>query len=199
MDWITTSTILERLRDFDQSIWGTFTQRFRTPLISFARRFGLTSADAEEVTQDILLAFAESYRAGRYNPAKGRLRSWLFAIAYNQIANFRRRRAKEQVKRDPRGGRESFWGKLPGEPAASDIWDMEWEQAQLENCLTQLRHELTENTFRVFEIVVRQGRSPDEAAAELGMSRDAVYVAKHRVLKRLGDLMKQYDEPDSHI
>jgi DNA-binding CsgD family transcriptional regulator len=54
---------------------------------------------------------------------------------------------------------------------------------------------VSESTYNAFYRIVRQGRTPDEAAAELGMSRNAVYVAKHRVLKRLEALMQEYESP----
>ncbi|HEY3246021.1 MAG TPA: hypothetical protein VGM03_21985 [Phycisphaerae bacterium] len=51
MEWVTTSTILERLRDFnDRSMWNRFCTRFRRPLVAFARRYGLSEAEADDVS-----------------------------------------------------------------------------------------------------------------------------------------------------
>jgi RNA polymerase sigma-70 factor (ECF subfamily) len=195
MEWITTSTLLDRMKADDQTVWGKFCERFRQPLLAFARRFGLSDAEADDALQDILTAFVEAYRAGKYDREKGRLSSWLFGIAYRQIANRRRERAVQQGKRDPRGDQTSFWGKVPDEAEAEQRWDADWENAVLEACLRQVRSEVSENTYAAFERTVRLGRTPDEAAAELGMTRNAVYVAKHRVLKRLEELMQEYENP----
>lgn len=194
MEWVTTSTILERLRGSDEAAWGTFAGRFRPPLLAFARRYGLRDSEAEDVVQETLLAFSEAYGAGKYDPARGRLSSWLFGIAWRQIANHRRQRAREYDKRDERGARASFLAEVPDERQAEKAWDAEWEKSLVNACLQQARHEVAQNTYRAFELTVRQGRSPDEAAAELGLSRNAVYVAKHRVLKRLNELMKEYED-----
>lgn len=195
MDWLTTSTILERLQDFrDQEMWQRFSQRFRRPLASFVRRFGLTQEEIDDVVQETLLAFAEAYRAGRYDRTAGRLSSWLFGIAYRQAANAQRSRARRR-EHVVEAAHASFLDRVPDEREAQVAWDADWEQATLEAALGQLRGEVAENTFRVFELVVRQGRSADEAAAELGMTRDAVYVAKHRVLKRLGELVREFEDP----
>ena len=43
------------------------------------------------LAQNALLAFAEDYRAGRYDRSRGRLRSWLFGIVHRQLLNHWRR------------------------------------------------------------------------------------------------------------
>ena len=59
MTWLTTATVLQKLRDFEnRDAWDSFADRFRRPVISFARGMGLKPADAEDVAQETLLAFA---------------------------------------------------------------------------------------------------------------------------------------------
>lgn len=195
MEWITTSTMLARLHDFDdKDAWGRFVERFRRPLAVFARRFGLSDAETDDVVQESLLAFADAFRRGKYDPAAGRLSSWLFGIAYRQAANAQRKRAREAAKHVDVGGQTTFFGRVPDEREAQVAWDADWEQATLEACLSQVRGEVAENTYRAFELVVRQGVDPAAAATQLGMTRDAVYVAKHRVLKRLGELVRELED-----
>src|SRR3954470_19563500 len=91
MTWITTATVLQKLRDFENhDAWESFAERFRTPVVSFAKGMGLRQADAEDAAQETLLAFAEAYRRGDYDPAKGRLSRFLFGIAYRQALKGRR-------------------------------------------------------------------------------------------------------------
>lgn len=195
MEWVTTSTILERLRGFeDQTLWERFCARFRKPLVRFAQRLGLSDEESDDAAQEVLLVFAAALRDGRYDRSKGRLNQWLFGIAYRQITGLRRKRRREKQKQQDAGGRDSFWGNVPDERAAYEAWDAEWERAALDLCLRQVRVEVADNTYRAFELVMRQGRTPDEAAAELKMSREAVYVAKHRVLKRLNELMGELND-----
>src|SRR5215468_5754286 len=116
MEWLTTSTILQRLGDFDdRAIWERFNTRFRSPLESFARRLGLSPAEADDAAQEALLQFAEAYRAGKYVRQAGRLSSWLFGIAFNQVATLRRKRIRERQNLDPAGGHPSFWAEMPAE------------------------------------------------------------------------------------
>ncbi len=194
MDWLTTSTILDRLRDFeDRTAWDRFADRFHKPLVSFARKTGLTSADAEDVAQEILLTFAQRYRDGNYDRTKGRLRHWLFGIAYRQNLGVRRKLARQRAKAAPVAD-TSFWADVPDEAEASKTWDREWEQALFQRCLQRVRNDLKPATVRAFEMLVLEQRPAAEVAAELKMTRNAVFIAKHRVLSRLRELRRDWEE-----
>ena len=188
MAWLTTATVLQNLRDFEnREAWSSFADRFRDPIVRFARGMGLSQADAEDAAQETLLAFAEAYRRGQYDPAKGRLSKFLFGIAYRQA--LRARRVGAQVA--PAG--TTVWSQVTEEQEASGVWDLEWERSLLDECLRQVRVEFEPQTFRAFELTVRDGRDAQEAAAELGVPVKSVYNAKHRILKRIRELREQYD------
>ena len=188
MAWLTTATVLQNLRDFDnREAWSSFADRFRQPVVSFARSMGLNQADAEDAAQETLLAFAEAYRRGQYDPAKGRLSKFLFGIAYRQA--LRARRVGAQVA--PVG--TTVWSQVPDEQDASGIWDTEWERTLLDQCVRQVRAEFEPATFRAFELTVREGRDASEAAAELGVPVKSVYNAKHRILKRIRELRAEHE------
>lgn len=193
MTWLTTATVLQKLRDFDnREAWDSFADRFRRPVVSFARGMGLKQADAEDVAQETLLAFAEAYRRGQYDPAKGRLSRFLFGIAYRQSLRARRSGVGTGV-RDVNVGESGFWTEVPDEQAASGIWDTEWEKSVLDSCLQQVRQEFEPQTYRAFEAVVREERSAEEVAQSLGISIKSVYNAKHRILKRIRELRGEYE------
>ncbi len=193
-EWLTTSTMIQRLRSFDDhSVWERFHHRFRVPILAFAHKLGLESDEAEDAAQNVLLAFAETIRGGQYDRQRGSLRKWLFGIAYRQIANARRARHAVNARRDGHGEASGFWHKLPAEEEASGVWDLEWERTLLETCLLQVRSEFADKTYDAFHLIVRAGQTPDQAAALLGMTRDAVYVAKHRVLKRLRQVREEIE------
>lgn len=195
MDWLTTSTVLRELRDFsNRAAWEQFAERFRRPIVSFARTLGLSTIDAEDVAQETLLAFAEAFRRGQYDRAKGRLSRWLFGIAYRQALNERRSGARAAARGAGGSDPDAILRNVPDEDAATVSWDHEWEQALLQQCLDQVRDEVEPVTFRAFELVVRGERSPAEAAAELGVPIKLIYNAKHRVLKRIRELRSALDD-----
>lgn len=187
-DWITTSTILGGLRDFeDRRAWARFVERFRVPIVRLAQGQGLPLADAEDVAQETLLAFADGFRAGSYDVEKGRLSRWLFGIAYRQI--LRAREARDRRGALARAGDSADgWQHVADETEATRSWDVEWERAILEQCLAQARREVQPRTFRAFELTAIENRDAQDAAAELALDVKAVYNAKHRLLKRIREL-----------
>ena len=131
MNWVTTSAILTSLSDFeDQTAWNRFTDRFRTPIMAFAIRLGLKEVEAEDVAQETLLAFADGFRKGSYDPSKGRLSDWLFGIAYRQLQNMRRKLARNEVQVVPGESGTSFWSGLPDQNEATKSWSEEWARAK---------------------------------------------------------------------
>jgi RNA polymerase sigma-70 factor, ECF subfamily len=192
-DWVTTSTVLQRLADFrDQGAWARFTERFHRPIQAFAKKQGLADSECEDAAQETLLAFAEAYRRGDYAREKGRLSSWIFGIAWRRIDHARR-------KRDQRAPHETFESQQHAEedaPAArSAEWDELWQRSMLEHCLRQVRKEFEPSTFRAFEMLVLEHHPLDSVERELAMSRNALSIAKHRVSARVRALVEECEEP----
>ena len=82
---------------------------------------------------------------------------------------------------------------MPDDDNARKTWEQTWEEVILGHCLDQARREFRPKTWSAFEQVALQGRSPVEVADRLGMSRNSVFIAKHRVLKRLRELQADCD------
>lgn len=193
-DWITTSTVLARLGDFDdRAAWQRFSERFHRPIQSFARRQGLDELEAEDAAQETLMAFAEAYRRGEYDRTKGRLSSWLFGIAWRRVDHARRRR-DGRAALGAGGGDSSAWLALAAPESVSPEWEELWERSMLEQCLRQVRKEFEPASYRVFEMLVLEQRSIEDGERELGLTRNAISIAKHRVSKRLRELLEQCDE-----
>jgi len=193
---ITTTTIslLEGLHDrADDLHWTEFCRRYLPPLTAFIRRMGIRPHDAEEVAQETLVAFAEGYRAGRYDPAKGRLRTYLMGVAKNKIADVNRRRRKEAAALGGTGGMDCLLQALD-ERSAEQAWEEEWRDALLRACLEEVRKEVEPKTMRIFELYALEGRKPAEIAEELGVSRDLVYQVKTRVIYRMSELRRILDD-----
>lgn len=194
-EWITTSTMLQRLSDFDdREAWGRFSQRFLRPIQSYARRRGLTNEEAEDVAQETLLAFAEAYRAGRFDRDKGRLSHWIFGIAWRRIDHARRKPGRTAPDGRERPADSAEWMNFAAPTSVSPEWEEVWERSMLEAGLRQVRGEFEPKTFRAFEMIVLDGRAIEDVESELGTTRNAIAIAKHRVSKRLRELIEQCDQ-----
>ena len=186
----TTTALLEALLDpADDEVWRDFDRRYRPILIAFARRLGLPDEDAADAAQETLARFVRSYRDGKYDRDRARLRSWIIGIARHCIYDIHQRRAT-----DPRRGLSAI-SELPDEPTLNAMWDQECGQEILRQGISELRQQTRtdEGTIRAFEMLAFDGRKPAEIADALSMSLNDVYLAKHRCLKRLREILSRLE------
>ena len=194
--WQTTTLLLQRLRDLDDEAWNQFAERFGPPITRFARKLALPEHAAEDLAQNALGAFARAYREGRFDRERGRLSAWLFGIAHKEALRLRRDLAR-QPRQGPAGadptGQTTFFSALPDESRLRDTWDEQWERHALDRCVALARAEFEPTTFRAFELTAIRDVPPAAVASELGITRNAVYLAKHRVLSRLAELREGFE------
>jgi RNA polymerase sigma factor (sigma-70 family) len=83
--------LMRRLTDGDEEAVRALYARFSRPVFGMGLRILGTPESAEELTQDVFLAAWR--KAGRYDAARGRLSTWLMAIAHNLAVDRLRRTA----------------------------------------------------------------------------------------------------------
>jgi len=189
-----TSLLLALKNQENDGVWTLFCERYQPLLLSFARKLGLSEHEAEDATQETLLAFAKAYEQGAYDPEKGRLRKWLLGIAANKIRDIQRRRGREYVP-DQEGEKTGLLDGLPDDHTLSELWEAQWEQAVLAACMEEVRRLVEPSTMQAFELFVLKEIPAERVAAELGMTANAVFKAKRRVLSRMREAY-QYLQPN---
>lgn len=179
---ITRSTLLARLRDrSDQDAWRTFDALYRSMLVGYARARGLDQADAEDVAQQCAAAVLE--QIADYAHA-GSFKVWLRAIAEHKIADRHRGRRREvQI------GTGAWSERAVDEPDPGAIWERHWSIAHLRFCADAVRERVAETTYAAFVGYALEERPVDAVAEELRMTANQVYVAKHRVLEKIREMM----------
>ena len=193
MDWVTTTQVLEDLKDSNDALaWSSFRDHFYPVILNFAKTLGLSATDAEDAAQETMLAFLKAFRSGKYHREKGQLSHWLFGVARRVILNFRKRLPRDYVIEDDTTG-TSFWDMVADENAIKHTWDSEWRRMVLERCMQQARKELDQKVFEAFELYAICQRPVEEVSQTLGMSRNAVYIAKSRALSKLRQLQKDFE------
>src|ERR687895_1149542 len=87
----TEQELMRRLVSGDEDAIRTLYARFARPVFGMGMRMLGSRVAAEELTQDVFLAAWR--KAGRYDAARGRLSTWLMAIAHNLAVDRLRRTA----------------------------------------------------------------------------------------------------------
>lgn len=183
----TTTSLLDGLRDTTDSAWTMFTETYRPVIVGYCRRIGFDHADAEDLAQQTLAEFSRAYLRGGFDRRKGRLRDWLFGIVRNQARSMRRTQARD-VARAVAAFRD-------GEPDGDEgAWEDHWRASILERCLRIASQEFEPNTIEAFRLFAILQCPAAAVAAELGISENAVYLSKRRVLGRIRDLADQMEK-----
>jgi RNA polymerase sigma factor (sigma-70 family) len=154
-------------------------------------------ADVEDLIQDILTLLVTKLPEFRHTGQPGAFRAWLRQIVAYRLKNFWRQQQRS-ARADFPNDLEQFADALE-DPAheLSRRWEEEHDRHIVTKLLTEIRSEFSAMTWEMFDRSVLQGLSPAQVAAELNVTRNAVFIARSRILRRLreeaGVLLDQED------
>ncbi|HNQ87248.1 MAG TPA: sigma-70 family RNA polymerase sigma factor [Verrucomicrobiota bacterium] len=98
----TRSSLLNHLGDWDDhESWKTFVDTYWQPVFRIALKAGLTEEEAQDATQETILAIARKIRSFKRDPALGSFRAWLFHTARWKITDQFRKRRTGSASRQP--------------------------------------------------------------------------------------------------
>lgn len=193
MNSATRPTLLQRLRDGGAVMaWEEFFQRYWRLIYAAARSRGCREHTAEEIVQDVMLTVFEERDVFRYDPARGRFRDWLRRVVSSAVAEHRRR-PSERI-RAPGGDEDVFPEPQTADAGPDARWEAAFEEAMLAVLLDVVRREVAPETYQAFELLAMEELSGTQVARITGLTRNAVYLARKRVLKRLKELGTTYRE-----
>jgi RNA polymerase sigma-70 factor, ECF subfamily len=189
----TSLSLLDRLKVArpDASDWNRL-QGIYLPLIQLwlSRVPGLGDESADLGQEVLVVVFREVPRFNRQR--EGSFRAWLRQVTVNKVRNYRRKRQRRpNVGLDPV---EGFLERLsdPNDDLARE-WDRDHDEYVVEKLLAVVRTDFTPTTWAAFQRFGVERVPAGRVAEELGISENAVILAKSRVLKRLrqeaGDLL----------
>jgi RNA polymerase sigma-70 factor (ECF subfamily) len=181
----TRASLLVRLRDEpgDQVAWTLFVRRYGPMVETWCRHWGLQPADADDVTQTVLLKLAARLRGFTYDPAR-RFRGFLRTVAQNAWRDFLAHRGRGGVG----SGDTAVLAALREEPARDDLADrieQAFDQELLAVADARVRARVEPKTWEAFRLTAVDGLSGADAAARLGLQVAAVFKAKSRVQQML--------------
>ena len=180
-------TVIDAARSGDERAWEEFAARYQVPLRRLLRQRGLSSEDAEDLAQEVFLVLFRSGVLLEAQPAHGRFRSLLCALARNIVSDWRKRRGA--LKRGGGQAPLALDAEVPGSDLSEAEFEREWFLHLLALALERLREE-SPRYHRALELTSLGDSSHAEAAAELGCSSRNVRNLVLRGKTLLGSLLR---------
>ena len=189
-------TLLGRLRrdPTNQAAWGEFVEHYGRKIYGWCRKWGLQEADAEDVTQIVLLKLAQKLREFTYDPSRS-FRAWLKTLTHHAWSDFLETRA-----RPGQGSGDSQVVDLLGSVEAREDLvkhlEAEFDRELLEEAMQHVRLRVAPQTWQAFTLTALEGLSGADAAQRIPMQVAQVFVAKRRVQKMLQEEVAKLEKTD---
>jgi RNA polymerase sigma-70 factor, ECF subfamily len=169
-------SLFDRLRSpADGAAWGRFVRLYTPFLFHWARRRGLSPEDSSDLVQEVFAHLLKTLPTFQYDAGRS-FRAWLAVVVGNKWRELNRRRRPVSVPADD----------LADVPGTDDSFDEdEYRRYIAGRALALIRTEFAPATWKAFWGVVVEDRPAAEVAADFGLTVNAVYLARGRVLRRL--------------
>jgi RNA polymerase sigma factor (sigma-70 family) len=174
--------LVDRARRGDASALTALYRRYVGEVYGYAINNLGNAQDAEDVTSDTFTRVVDALAGYRGDAS---FRTWLYAIARNQVRDHWRRNGRQHVvplEEVPVGT-----GAAPAQAPPDPRWSR-LGRAVLAG--------LPENYRQVLTLRILQGRSVRETAAALATTEGNVKVLQHRALRRAVDIARELEVHD---
>ena len=192
----TRASLILRLPDAaDVLAWDEFAAIYGPLVYRLARRQGLQPADADDLVQEVFSAVSRSVESWLNNGRRGPFRAWLLRIAKNTAINFLTRRRHQPLAV---GGSEQRRILEAADPQseASGEFDLEYRRELFRWAAARLRDVVSDSTWQAFWRTSVEEQPIEAVSRELRMSVGSVYIARSRVMARLRELVKTFEETE---
>jgi RNA polymerase sigma-70 factor (ECF subfamily) len=181
----TSASLLERLAGTPtDDDWRRLLDLYQPLLRAWMRRAGVSESDADDLAQEVLLVvFREVPRFERRR--QGAFRAWLRTILVHRV----RDHFRGQKYRPAATGGSDFLRRLDElespDSALSRLWDREHDDHVAASLMRRVQGDFAPATWQAFSRHALEGEPAARVAEALGLSLNAVLLARSRVLKRL--------------
>src|SRR5262245_18054444 len=186
-------SLLGRLRrdPTNRAAWDVFVEQYGPQIYDWCRRWQLQEADAQDVTQNVLLKLAQKMRDFEYDPSRS-FRAWLKTLTQHAWSDYREARG-----RPGQGSGDSHVRLVIGSvEAREDLLERlieEFDRELLEEAMSRVRLRVAPQTWQAFHLTAIDGLSGAEAAERIPMAVAQVFVAKRRVQKSIQEELSRLE------
>jgi RNA polymerase sigma-70 factor (ECF subfamily) len=182
----TSLSLLDKLiRQPDSESWTRLADIYSPLLRGWLGRYGIQSSDVDDLVQEVLLTVSRELPGFEHCERPGAFRSWLRTILVHRLRNFWRSRRYHPTATGGRDVMRQLDELADQNSTMSRVWNQQHDQHVVDRVLELIEPKVAPKTWEAFRRQSIEGAAAHVVARELGMSLDAVYGAKSRVLKML--------------
>jgi RNA polymerase sigma-70 factor (ECF subfamily) len=179
------STLLERIKANRPEAWARLAALYGPVVYRWCRQTGVPRDDAPDLVQEVFAGIALHVADFRRDRPGDSFAAWLRTITHNKIRDYYRSRRGRPMAQEGTDAQAQLL-EVPDLPEPSETTDpRELRGLVLPIGLELVRAEFEDRTWEAFRRVAIERQPAVRVAAELGMTIQAVYQAKSRVLRRL--------------
>lgn len=187
---LTSLTLLAQLRQepANQAAWYAFVDRYGKRIYSWCSGWGLQDADAQDVTQNVLMKLALKMSTFQYDPAAS-FRSWLRTLAHHAWADY----CESKQRIGAQGQLAELLSKVEARTDLMKRLEEEFDHELLERAIECVRQRVAHRTWEAFRLTALEHLSGAEAAHRLDMKVARVFVAKSEVRKLIQEEIQRLE------
>jgi RNA polymerase sigma factor (sigma-70 family) len=191
----TSPTLLGRLSRLptDQAAWSEFSERYGRKIYGWCRHWELQQADAEEVTQEVLLKLARKMATFQYDSARS-FRAWLKTVAHHAWRDFLDGRRRSGMGSGDTRILEMLQTVEARDNLAEHL-DQEFARELLEEAMARVRLRVQAHTWQAFQLLALEGLSGAVVAERLNMKVATAFVARSKVQKMIQEEVRRLETP----
>jgi RNA polymerase sigma factor (sigma-70 family) len=193
----TNVTLLGRLRETpdDAAAWEAFVRRYGPRIYDWCRGWRLQEADAEDVTQNVLMRLSQKLRNFNYDAGRS-FRGWLRTLTQHALSDFLEAQ-KRSTQADGHSATLAILGAVEAREDMLQRIEAEFDREILDAATVQVRLRVEPHTWEAFRLTAIEGMSGQAAAQQLGIRVTSVFKAKLRVQGMLQEEVARLEQPDS--
>ena len=187
-------TLLGRLRrdPTDQAAWAEFVDQYGPRIYTWCRKWNLQEADAQDVTQNVLLKLARKMGEFTYDPSRS-FRAWLKTLTHHAWSDFLESRARPGLGSGDSHAADILHSLEAREDLVRQL-EEEFDRELLREAMLRVRLRVAPQTWQAFTLTALEGLSGAEAAERIPMQVAQVFVAKRRVQKMLREEVARLEQ-----
>lgn len=177
----------ESLDGGQDAAWREFVDRYGDLIRGFCRSRGVVGADCDDIVQDVLFSLAKAMPGFRYDPSKGKFRSYLKTVTLHAIF-------RKSGQKGPIAGLsevDTLTNAAVADEAVDAVWEQEWRRYHLRRAMLVIDAEFSSRDRMAFTRYAVNGEDGELVAQDLAISKDALYQIKTRITRRLAAVIEQ--------